>query len=133
VILHYLVLIVHFVAVILGVGSVGALAFLVGAPLTERRLLLRLVFFVSGSVGLVLLTGVPLVAMAKDHPEEHIWLRLVTILTVLLGIVGGSCRALLQKAPDSVPPETLAKLRSRLRLMTATTAAIIVLIAVKPG
>lgn|GEM_PF-2787644 len=132
-ILHYLVLTVHFLAVILGVGSVGALTFLVGTPLTERRLLLRQVSFVSVSAALVFLTGVPLVAMAKDHPEEHLWLRLVTILTVLLGILGGSCRALLRKAPDSVAPETLSKLRSRLRLMTATTAAIIVLIAVKPG
>jgi len=112
----------------------AALAILVGAPLPSRSLLVRLVNLMSWSVAVAFVTGVVLVVMSTDHHlHEHLWLRLVGIFTILLGVLCGSSHRILGKAADPVVPETLAGLKIRFWLMTATTIVVIILISAKPN
>jgi len=129
---HPLLLIAHFVTMVLGLGQVIAIAVLTAAPLADRRLLTRLVSFVSWSVPIVFLTGVGLVALATNHPEEHWWLRGVALLTVYLGYLSGTSKRVLRKAADPVEQDRLSLLRRKAWTMGATTVVIIVLISVKP-
>ena len=130
---NVLVLIVHLLTVILGTGQIAAIAVLVGVPVVSTKVLSKLVSLLAWSVLIVFLTGIYLVFVANDHPERHWWMRLVVLLTVLLGYLSGASARLLKQASDPIQPDLLKRLRAWVWTMTAATAAVVVLISAKPG
>lgn len=125
---HIAMLVIHFVAMILGVGQIGALILVAAARVEDGKLVGRLMTSIAISVPVVFLSGVALVAMAKDHPEGHLWLRLVALLTITLGITATITRRWVGSGPLDMD-----RLRGRAWAMSGLTALIVILIAAKPG
>ncbi len=131
--MHAVVLSIHFIAVVLGVGQVAAIALILGFPGIPTASLTKLMTFVVWSLLVVFLTGGMLISLVPDHPEKHLYLRLVMLLTLFMGYLSGTARKSMRTASDPIDSAVLANVRTKTLLLAGSVAAIVTLLASKPG
>lgn len=130
----YLILLsLHVVAAILGVGQLGSATVLASfganTPVRPLQVVLR---FVIVSLGLMLLSGVGLEALAHGGHSETGWFRLSFALLLLVGFLHSRARRWLQTIGDPANPAVIRRVSRLLWIMCAGVAVIAFLMEAKP-
>lgn len=123
----------HVLTAVLGIGPVAALALAAPsggslAPDTARQLR-RLATVAQPSLGVMLLTGIVLVAATRGAFASAWWLRISVLLFLVLGAAIGRLRSVLGKAEAGAAP---ASVRGSAWVIAGLVAAIVVLMVAKP-
>jgi hypothetical protein len=134
--LYALVLFIHVATAVGGLGQLGALGQLTRNPSTVNPASLKLLLrAASGSLAVMLLSGIGLTWMVNWSFAQMWWFRLSMVLFLLLGgLLGMGQRALRTALAEPVPNASPAmKTLHRLAIgMSLTLAALVFMMEVKP-
>ncbi len=134
--IYGLVLTLHLVVCVLGVGSsltVGLLARSGAGKLVPANFFGSMTRLMSFSLIIVVLTGISLVALKDEGQFRHWYFRGVFFLTFLLGALAGTAlRGASKMSNDPLESGQLQRLTRSMAAMAGVTAVIIFLLAAKP-
>lgn len=130
---YSLILSLHVVTAVLGLGPLAAILVLTPQVASfEARLLQRIMRVVIASLGLMLITGVALVALVHGAFGETWWLRLSVLLFFGLGFLHSRIRRTTRGNAPLLGPEQLRRVNRICWIMCVDVAAIVYLMAAKP-
>lgn len=123
----------HVLTAVLGVGQLAAATVLTttGAAVSARSLQLIL-RFVSVSLGLMLVSGVSIEALAHGAHSKTVWFRLSLALLVIVGFLHSRVRRTLRNAGDSLEQDARQRVNRILWIVCLCVAAITFLMEAKP-
>ena len=131
--LYLLLLTLHVLTAILGVGQLAAATVLTtfgaATPVRPLQLILR---FVIVSLGLMLVTGVGLEATVHGAHSKMMWFRLSFALLVLVGFLHSRVRRALRHANEFLDTDSARRVNRLLWTMCLGVAAITFLMQAKP-
>jgi hypothetical protein len=134
--LYSFLLFIHVATAVGGLGQIGAIGQLTRDPSTVNPASLKLLLrAASGSLGIMLLSGIGLTWMVNWSFAQSWWFRLSMILFLLLGFLLGMGQRELRAALAEPVPNASPALKSLHRLaigMSLTLAALVFLMEVKP-
>jgi len=125
----------HVLTAILGLGPISALAVVSSAPIPALPIdrFARLLRGVGWSLGLMLVTGIMIVAQTHGALGKTGWVRVSLGLLVVLGALQGLVRRQVNRCQQAVPPGPLPRaVGPLLWMMCAIVAAITYLMEAKP-
>lgn len=128
-----LVVAVHVVVAILGVGQVAGLAVLASsAPSGSWTAIQRLARGTTWSLGIMLATGVLIEYLSGGPFHTTVWFRLSFVGMILLGAASGTVRRALRKRESVGDERTLTTVARTAWLMCGITAVVAALMELKP-
>jgi hypothetical protein len=133
--LYSLLVFLHVLTAILGLGPLTVLAIASSAPAPAMPLapFARLLRLVGWSLGAMLATGILIIAQTHGALGKTGWVRVSVGLFLVLGALQGLVRRRLKRSPDPTPSATLPRgLSPLLWTMCAIVGAITYLMEAKP-
>ena len=130
---YSIILDLHVITAILGVGPLAAATVLTAAGSSPQPLALRRVMrFVIWSLAAMLVTGVALVALSHGALRDAWWIRISTILFLLLGFLHVRVSRSLRNAGAAIEAVSMRRINRTLLGMCLCVAAIAYLMQAKP-
>jgi len=131
---YSIILDLHVITAILGLGPLAAVTILTGAGSSPQPLALRRIMrLVIWSLAVMLVTGAALVGMAHGAlGNAWWWLRISIILFLLAGFLHSRVNRLLKNAGAAIEAVPMGRIHRNLRVMCVCVAAIAYLMQAKP-